>query len=70
VLLDAACLVVEQEGQPVKSYLSPGGDRSFATEAGASYDITLSSEAQPGVLVEPPITLPAWGQPVRLRSEL
>ncbi len=70
VLLDADRLVVEHEGQPVKSYLSPSGERCFATEAGASYDISLAPGAQPGVLVEPPITLPAWGQPVRIGSEL
>jgi alpha-L-fucosidase 2 len=70
VLLDARRLVVEQDGQPVKSYLSPAGERSFGTEAGARYDIALAAGTQPGSLPEPPVTLPAWGQPVPVRSEV
>jgi alpha-L-fucosidase 2 len=70
VLLDAARLVVERDGQPVASHLSPGGERSFTTEPGGDYDITLSGEDQPGLLGEPPGVLGAWGRAVRMRSEV
>jgi alpha-L-fucosidase 2 len=70
VLRDAAHLLVEQDGQPVKSYLSPSGERCFATETGARYSLMPTGTPQPGALVEPPAVLPAWGQPVSMRSEV
>jgi alpha-L-fucosidase 2 len=70
VLRDAAHLLVEQDGQPVKSYLSPSGERCFATETGARYSLMPTGTPQPGALVEPPAVLPAWGQPVSIRSEV
>jgi alpha-L-fucosidase 2 len=70
VLLDADRLLVEQDGQPVKSHLSPAGERSFATESGARYTITLARDTQAGALDESPVTLPAWGQPVSMGLEV
>ena len=54
----------------MKSYLSPSGERCFATETGARYRLTPTGIPQPGALVEPPAVLPAWGQPVSMRSEV
>jgi alpha-L-fucosidase 2 len=70
VLLDADRLLVEQDGQPVKSYLSQAGGRFFATEAGAQYGIRPAEGPQPGTLTEPPVTLPAWGRPVSIGPEV